>query len=132
MLNPCLSYFNRGMAPSLFPGAVEASRKVKVGPLPDGPEQGEKIRPPAPESPTPRKAIGEYISFEEPPLMEEVGPKRTPVELFKVIKDLLTRRFNDVERVFYELDELNSMRLSQEMMFMLLRRLVKIMMFLLK
>ena len=110
------------MAPSLFPGAADPTKKVKVGPLPDGPEQGEKIRPPAPASPTPQRVVGEYINLDEPPMMEEAAQKRTPQELFRVIKDLLTRRFNDVERVFYDLDELNSMRLSQEMMYMLLRR----------
>ena len=110
------------MAPSLFPGANDQLKKVKVGPLPDGPERGEKIRPPMSESPQPPRQAGEYISFDEPPMFEDSIAKRTPQELFKVIKDLLTRRFNDVERVFYDIDELNSMRISQEMMFMLLRR----------
>ena len=110
------------MAPSLFPGNEAQAKRVKVGPLPDGPEQGEKLRPPAPESPPPQRDMGEYINLDEPPMLEESVPKRTPQELFKIIKDLLTRRFNDVERVFFDLDELNSMRLSQEMMYMLLRR----------
>lgn len=110
------------MAPSLFPGALETARKIKVGPLPDGPEQGEKLRPPVSQSPPPPKAVGEYINLEEPPMIEESSPKRTPQELFRVIKELLGRRFNDVERVFFDLDELNSMRISQDMMYMLLRR----------
>lgn len=112
----------KGMAPSLFPGKEAQAKRVKVGPLPDGPEQGEKLRPPAPDSPLPQREMGEYINLDDPPMLEESVPKRTPQELFRIIKDLLTRRFNDVERVFFDLDELNSMRLSQEMMYMLLRR----------
>ena len=111
------------MAPSLFPGAEDKVKKVKVGPLPDGPEQGEKLRPPKSDSPPPPRQGGEYISFDEP-MFEDSVAKRSPQELFKVIKDLLTRRFNDVESVFYDIDENNSMRISQEMMYTLLRRYV--------
>ncbi|KAK7111211.1 EF-hand calcium-binding domain-containing protein 6-like isoform X2 [Littorina saxatilis] len=53
---------------------------------------------------------------------EELHRRRTNQELFKAIKDLLTKRFQDVERAFHELDESNTRRLTQDMMYMLLRR----------
>lgn len=103
------------MAPSLFPGNQNETRKpVKVGPLPED--------PPKPAAPVMQKTeTAEYMTFDEP-LLDDAVARRSPQELFKVIKDLLTKRFNDVERMFYELDEMNSMRLSQEQMFHLLRR----------
>ena len=105
------------MAPSLFPGNQNTARKqVKLGPLPEDPPKvmGEPV--------TQRTDDGEYMTFDVNPMLDDVVPRRTAHESFKVIKDLLTRRFNDVERMFYELDEINSMRLSQEQMFQLLRR----------
>nr|KAG5714709.1 hypothetical protein BaRGS_000197 [Batillaria attramentaria] len=53
---------------------------------------------------------------------EELHRRRTNQELFKVIKDLLSKRFQDVEQAFYDLDETNTRRLTQEMMYQLLRR----------
>jgi hypothetical protein len=41
---------------------------------------------------------------------------------FQTIKELLTKRFQDVERAFYDLDESNTKRLTQEMMYQLLKR----------
>lgn len=106
------------MAPSLFPSKEkEAKKPVKVGPLPED--------PPKPSDPKIQKTdVGEYVSFDEPSLIDESAPRRSPQEMFKIIKDLLTKRFNDVERAFFELDEINSMRMSQEQMFQLLRRYV--------
>jgi hypothetical protein len=46
--------------------------------------------------------------------------RRGTEELFNVIKDLLTCRFQDVERGFQELDESNTKRITQELMFQLL------------
>ena len=40
----------------------------------------------------------------------------------QAIKDLLTKRFQDVERTFHDLDESNTRRLTQEMMYQLLKR----------
>lgn len=104
------------MAPSLFPAKqLEAKKTARIGPVPEEPP-----KPVAPQ--VQRTEIAEFITFDEPPLMDDNIVRRTPQEIFKVIKDLLTKRFNDVERMFYELDEINSMRLSQEQMFQLLRR----------
>ncbi|XP_052785640.1 EF-hand calcium-binding domain-containing protein 6-like isoform X2 [Mya arenaria] len=108
----------RGMAASLFPGREgEQKKKVTVGPLP---EDKPEIKPPAPK--LQKTEIAEYMTFDDEPLIDEAAPRRSPQEMFRVIKDLLTKRFNDVERMFFELDEINSMRFSQEQMFQLLRR----------
>lgn len=105
----------RGMAASLFPSKEREERKpVKVGPLPED--------PPKPMPVSQRSDMGEYISFDDGPLLEDTVARRSPQEMFKVIKDLLNKRFNDVETMFFELDEINSMRMSQEQMFQLLRR----------
>lgn len=103
------------MAPSLFPSKDKDKKKIpKPGPLPE--------EPPKPTAAKVQKTdMGEYINFDEP-LLEESGPRRSPQELFRELKDLLTKKFNDVERAFFELDEINSMRMSQEQMFQLLRR----------
>jgi hypothetical protein len=103
------------MAASLFPSKEREERKpVKVGPLPED--------PPKPMPVSQRSDMGEYISFDDGPLLEDTVARRSPQEMFKVIKDLLNKRFNDVESMFFELDEINSMRMSQEQMFQLLRR----------
>ena len=123
-VKPCSLFIYRGKAPSLFPAFESVpQKKPKVGPLPEGEEIGEKKQ--APEQTTqkvPQPETTDYISFEEPPMIEDAVGRRSPQELFRIIKDLLSRRFNDVERVFFDLDEINSMRLSQEQMFQLLRR----------
>ncbi|XP_052263112.1 EF-hand calcium-binding domain-containing protein 6-like isoform X2 [Dreissena polymorpha] len=111
----------RGMAPSLFPGAHNDRKPVKVGPLP---EDKVEEKPPAPK--LQKTEAAEYMVFDDPPVLDEAGPRRSPQEMFRLIKDLLTKRFNDVERVFFELDEINSMRFSQEQMFQLLRRFPEI------
>jgi len=104
------------MAPSLFPSKQNEPKKiVKVGPLPE-----DKPVPAEPKMHTTETA--EYMTFDEPPLIDESAPRRGPQEMFRVIKDLLNKRFNDVERMFFELDEINSMRFTQEQMFQLLRR----------
>ncbi|XP_045213857.1 EF-hand calcium-binding domain-containing protein 6-like isoform X3 [Mercenaria mercenaria] len=110
----------RGMAPSLFPSKENDTRKiVKVGPLPED--------PPKPMEPTTQRSdMGEYITFDEPPLIDDSVPKRSPQEMFRVIKDLLNKKFNEVENMFFQLDEINSMRMSQEQMFQLLRRFPEI------
>lgn len=109
------------MAPSLFPSKENgATKPVKVGALP---EDKETARTVAPTAPMGQKAeTVEFITFDDPPPLDDAIPRRSPHEIFKVIKDLLTKRFNDVERMFYEIDEMNSMRLSQEQMYQLFKR----------
>ncbi|XP_039398208.1 EF-hand calcium-binding domain-containing protein 6-like isoform X11 [Mauremys reevesii] len=49
---------------------------------------------------------------------------RTPrqVQLFKIIKSLLNKRYQAIEKEFEDLDEMNSRRLTQETMYLLLKR----------
>ncbi|XP_043920865.1 EF-hand calcium-binding domain-containing protein 6-like [Protopterus annectens] len=47
---------------------------------------------------------------------------RTPEQLFKIIKNLLHKNYQAVEKEFEDLDEINSRRLSQETMYLLLKR----------
>ncbi|KAK3772027.1 hypothetical protein RRG08_008265 [Elysia crispata] len=108
----------RGQAPSLY------------GPRPDLVDPMEE-KMPAPPVMSQRSASGEEnMDGELAPLptavvadveMEELHRRRTPQELFKVIKELMTRRFQDVEQRFYDLDDTNTRRLTQEMMYHLLR-----------
>ena len=63
-----------------------------------------------------------FIVDEEPE--DYTSRRRGTEELFNVIKDLLTCRFQDVERGFQELDESNTKRITQELMFQLLQRYV--------
>ncbi|XP_062594350.1 EF-hand calcium-binding domain-containing protein 6-like isoform X3 [Saccostrea cucullata] len=84
-----------------------------------------KVPSPIPEVGPPEMPEGSPVDrlvIDEPVMADYAQVRRTPQELFKVIKDLMNRRFQDIERVFYELDEINSERLSQEMMFQLLKR----------
>ncbi|ESO99600.1 hypothetical protein LOTGIDRAFT_238765 [Lottia gigantea] len=54
--------------------------------------------------------------------LEEAPSHRHPKEIFKVIKDLLSRKFQEVEKEFYDLDDTNTRRITQEMMYQLLKR----------
>nr|XP_014353279.1 PREDICTED: EF-hand calcium-binding domain-containing protein 6-like [Latimeria chalumnae] len=47
---------------------------------------------------------------------------RTPRQLFKIIKSLLSKQYQAVEKELEDLDEMNSRRLTQEMMYLLLKR----------
>ncbi|XP_043561761.1 EF-hand calcium-binding domain-containing protein 6 [Chiloscyllium plagiosum] len=47
---------------------------------------------------------------------------RTPDQLFQIIKTLLCNQYQEVEREFEELDEINSRRLNHETMYRLLKR----------
>ena len=47
------------------------------------------------------------------------GARRTPQELFKIIKNLLKKDYQRVEQTFYNMDEINTRRLTQESMFQL-------------
>ncbi|XP_048383672.1 EF-hand calcium-binding domain-containing protein 6 [Stegostoma tigrinum] len=47
---------------------------------------------------------------------------RTPDQLFQIIKTLLCNQYQEVEREFEELDEINSRRLNHETMYQLLKR----------
>lgn len=96
------------MAPSLF-GKKQAAGPVPVpAPLPNVME--EMIVPQA-----------DRLVVEEEPL-DYTSRKRSNEELFNLVKDLLTRKFQDVERAFQDIDEINTKRLTQELMFQLLNR----------
>ncbi|KAK3091339.1 hypothetical protein FSP39_019098 [Pinctada imbricata] len=106
----------KGKAPSLF-------EKQKQEAAPQAPQ----IPSPIPESPPPPQIPNmpqvDRLVVDEPNFLDEYAQvRRSPQELFKIIKDLMGRRFQDMERTFLELDEINSGRLSQEMMYQLLRR----------
>ncbi|XP_031415239.1 EF-hand calcium-binding domain-containing protein 6-like [Clupea harengus] len=51
-----------------------------------------------------------------------LGPRRSVSQLFHIIKRLVTEQYQAVERVFHELDEKNTRRLTQETMYQLLKR----------
>ncbi|XP_069756339.1 EF-hand calcium-binding domain-containing protein 6 [Narcine bancroftii] len=55
-------------------------------------------------------------------LDEDRRDGRTPEQLFKIIKTLLHQQYQDVEREFEHLDEINSKRLNHETMYRLLKR----------
>jgi len=100
------------MAPSLF----ETKAKVQTVPPP----------PMHTESPAQLMAdeeLPEHLREDDNEFDEFSGPaRRPPQELFRLIKDLLNRKFQEVEKTFYELDEINSRRISQDLMFKLLKK----------
>ncbi|XP_069055700.1 EF-hand calcium-binding domain-containing protein 6-like [Pleurodeles waltl] len=57
-----------------------------------------------------------------PSSKEEYISGRTPEQLFKIIKILLSKNYHAVEKEFEDLDEMNSRRLSQENMYFLLKQ----------
>ncbi|GFN96862.1 EF-hand calcium-binding domain-containing protein 6 [Plakobranchus ocellatus] len=106
----------RGQAPSLYgprPDMVDPMEEKMPAP-PTMSERGGEENMDAEFAPLPTAAVADVD-------MEELHRRRTPQELFKVIKDLMTRRFQDVEQRFYDLDDTNTRRLTQEMMYHLLR-----------
>lgn len=102
----------KGKAKSLF----EKQPGVDLSGPPKVPSPILEVSPPEADERVDRLVV------DEPVFADYAQVRRSPQELFKVIKDLMNRRFQDIERVFYELDEINSERLSQEMMFQLLKR----------
>ncbi|XP_064633647.1 EF-hand calcium-binding domain-containing protein 6-like isoform X2 [Lineus longissimus] len=64
----------------------------------------------------------ERIVIHQDELVEDFPNHRPTLVLFGAIKDLLKRRFQDVERAFYDIDEYNSGKLTQDMMYNLLKR----------
>lgn len=102
----------KGKAKSLF----EKQPGVDLSGPPKVPSPILEVSPPEAEEGVDRLVV------DEPVFADYAQVRRSPQELFKIIKDLMNRRFQDIERVFYELDEINSERLSQEMMFQLLKR----------
>ncbi|KAL3877258.1 hypothetical protein ACJMK2_034991 [Sinanodonta woodiana] len=108
----------KGMAPSLFD--KEMAKPVRAE---------EPTIPPIKEEVTPRFE-GEPQQ-QKPDVLKldeslDSATRRSSQELFKILKDLLGKRFTDVERAFHDLDEINSMRISQELMYQLLRRFPEI------
>ena len=59
------------------------------------------------------------VAFDEEELPQV---KRTTQEMFKMVKDLLRKKYQAVEQAFYDLDEQNSGKLTHEMMYHLLKR----------
>ncbi|XP_069487607.1 EF-hand calcium-binding domain-containing protein 6-like [Ambystoma mexicanum] len=53
---------------------------------------------------------------------DEYASGRTPEQLFKIIKHLIIKNYQAVEKEFEELDEINSRRLTHESMYFLLKR----------
>lgn len=104
------------MAPSLF------QEQPKVRPAPQPLPTESPVPAPAPPTPIMEAPIPEPGPLGDMAFDDGNHMRRSPQELFKVIKELLNRKFQDVERMFYELDEINSNRMSQEMMFELLKR----------
>ncbi|XP_071132204.1 EF-hand calcium-binding domain-containing protein 6-like isoform X4 [Mytilus edulis] len=102
-----LQFFDtKGMAPSLF------GKKQGTGPVPAPiPNIMEELV----------QTQADRLVVEEEPL-DYTSRKRSNEELFNLVKDLLTRKFQDVERAYQELDEINTKRLTQELMFQLLNR----------
>lgn len=103
----------KGLAPSLFEGAPKADTPVSQ-PITNG-------------VPTALPAVEEEMEVDLELDVDEALDmfgvnRRTPQELFTKIKDLLNRRFQDVEKAFYEQDEINSRRLSQETFYQLLKK----------
>ncbi|KAK0049048.1 EF-hand calcium-binding domain-containing protein 6 [Biomphalaria pfeifferi] len=99
----------RGQAPSLFdPRPVIAT----------GSEANSEAEKQEAKNKSEDKSQEVAVSIEEG---NDLDKKRSPQKLFKVIKDLLSRRFQDVEQKFYEIDETNTRRLTQGMMHQLLK-----------
>ncbi|KAI8521540.1 hypothetical protein Bbelb_012940 [Branchiostoma belcheri] len=88
----------RGAAPSLFDAKSTKTAVTKKKPK-------EEKKPKLPD-----------------PVELEYEKGRTAEQLFVVIKKLITERFHDVEEAFYELDENNTKRITQDMMFDLVNR----------
>ncbi|XP_020372348.2 EF-hand calcium-binding domain-containing protein 6 [Rhincodon typus] len=66
------------------------------------------------------KGFHEKVSSNQ--LDEDRRSGRTPDQLFQIIKTLLCNQYQEVEREFEELDEINSRRLNHETMYQLLKR----------
>ncbi|KAE8629793.1 hypothetical protein XENTR_v10000593 [Xenopus tropicalis] len=62
------------------------------------------------------------LSVYDVPEKKEAGSGRTPEQLFKIIKGLVHKNYTIVEKEFEDLDEMNSRRLTQENMYLLLKR----------
>ncbi|KAH9502531.1 hypothetical protein Btru_068907 [Bulinus truncatus] len=103
----------RGQAPSLFdprpPAAEIKTEAVTKGDPQTQVNTGEE------------KKQEITVTLSAPEQVNGLDKRRSPHELFQLIKDLLNRRFQDVEQKFYEIDETNTRRLSQEMMYQLLK-----------
>ncbi|XP_067838234.1 EF-hand calcium-binding domain-containing protein 6 [Heptranchias perlo] len=67
-----------------------------------------------------RKGLHEKQSLNQ--LEEDRTYGRTPEQLFGIIKTLLNKQYQEVEKEFEELDEINSRRLNHETMYRLLKR----------
>ncbi|CAL1548413.1 unnamed protein product [Lymnaea stagnalis] len=106
---------SRGQAPSLFGPRPEVAD-------PDPPPKSDSPKPKDGNEPKDIKSSsltdGGVVDIE---VEDNIYKRRTPQVLFKLIKDLMSRRFPEVEQKFYDIDETNTRRLSQETMYQLLK-----------
>ncbi|KAL5018758.1 hypothetical protein ScPMuIL_004480 [Solemya velum] len=111
----------KGMAPSLFEGGMKTQQvALESGPQPiPQPKLSTSPRQPTNQPPSPLSVDRLVVDH---PMEETYQAHRSTRELFRIIKDLLTRRYQDVEKSFHELDDINSRRLSQEQLFQLLKK----------
>lgn len=100
----------RGIAPSLF-----NSQPANPDILPEENIREDPELEAVAESPEPHP-------LDEDPLLDDVISRRTPRELFRLIKDLLRKKFQEVEEMFYQMDDRNTQRMSQESMYQLLKK----------
>ncbi|CAH1794326.1 unnamed protein product [Owenia fusiformis] len=94
----------RGQAPSLFDSKSVIIQPEVMSPEPFGDHEVDRL------------------VMESPPLEADAAPRRPTHELFKIIKQLLTTKYEQVEREFQDIDEWNSKRLNQETAYKLLQR----------
>ena len=121
----------RGEAPSLF-AEIKADRRK--GPIPALPKDKSPSPPPASKgsaSPVKDDTFKDEpfdlpVHVEEPKeddkFMVDMRPRRSTTEIFSTIKNLLKRDYQAMEAAFQELDTLNTRRISQEMMYQLLKK----------
>ena len=111
----------RGKAKSLY---TEVSRKA-YKPIPALPADKSPEPPLMPQSHVPDKTYGVdrlNVNPESDTYQEDVHAKRSPRELFKIIRELMKGNFQEMQDTFYELDEQNTKRLSQETMYHLMKK----------
>ncbi|XP_023931994.1 EF-hand calcium-binding domain-containing protein 6 [Lingula anatina] len=79
-----------------------------------------------PQMPKPNTKVDRLVVQEPMDIDSEVEYKhRTIPQLQKMIKDLLHNRYAEVENAFYELDESNNQRLSQELFYQLMKKFIE-------
>ena len=62
------------------------------------------------------------VQKDDDKFMVDMRPRRTATDIFSTIKTLLKQDYQAVEAAFQDLDTLNTRRISQEMMYQLLKK----------